>query len=70
MRFHIKRSSYHHYACTVPTILVLCLFITTDTLLPEQDGITDKDAPYIFSERFSKSFVVLSTKLHHIGFHW
>ena len=35
MRFHIKSSSYHHYVdyayyyCTMPTIPVLCLFITT-----------------------------------------
>ena len=29
MRFHIKRLSYHHYACNMPTMLVLCLFITT-----------------------------------------
>ena len=25
MTFHIKSSSYHHYACTMSTIHVLCL---------------------------------------------
>ena len=25
MTFHIKSSSYHHYACTMPIISVLCL---------------------------------------------
>ena len=32
MRFHIKSSSYHHYAyysCSMPTMAVLCLFIST-----------------------------------------
>ena len=31
MRFHIKSSSYHHYACTMPTMptILLYLFITT-----------------------------------------
>ena len=29
MRFHIKSSSYHHYACAIPTMPVLCPFITT-----------------------------------------
>ena len=60
-------------ACTLSTMLVLCLlclFITTDTLLLEQDVATVKDGLNISSERFSKSIVVLSIKLHHIGFHW
>ena len=67
---------YVYYACTMPTMIVLCLlcllclFITTDTLLMEQDIATVKDGLNISSERFSKSFVVLSTKLHHIGFYW
>ena len=25
MRFHNNSSSYYHYACTIPTMLVLCL---------------------------------------------
>ena len=25
MRFYIKSSSYHHYACTIPTMFILCL---------------------------------------------
>ena len=55
-----------YYVC----ICVLCLFITTDTFLLEQDVATVKDELNISSEQFSKSFVVLATKLHHIGFHW
>ena len=56
---------YAYYACTC-IICLLCLFITTDTLLLEQDVATVKDGLNISSERFSKSFVILSTKLHHI----
>ena len=26
MRFHIKSSCFHYYACTTPTMLVLCLY--------------------------------------------
>ena len=33
MRFHIKSSSYYHYACT---LFVLCLFITTDIVHLQQ----------------------------------
>ena len=60
---------YAYYVCTC-IICLLCLFITTDTLLLEQGVATVKDGLNISSERFSKSFVVLSTKVHHIGFHW
>ena len=50
---------YVYYACTCE----LCLFITTDTLLLEQDVATVKDGLNIFSERFSKSFVILSNQV-------
>ena len=26
MRFHIKSFGYHHYACSMPTMPVLCLY--------------------------------------------
>ena len=59
---------YVYYVC----IYVLCLFITPTLLYWNKMLLqtTVKDGLNIFSERFSKSFVVLSTKLHHIGFHW
>ena len=52
---------------TMPLPCLLCLFISTDTLLLERDVTAVKDGPNISSERFLKSFVVLSTKLHHRG---
>ena len=51
---------YHvYYVCTC----VLCLFITTNTLLLEQEVATVKDGLNISSECVSKSFVFLVNQI-------
>ena len=71
---------YHaYYTCTMPVLCLLCLYLCTMLTMPiynHRHSFTGtrccyiQDGLNISSERFSKSFVALSTKLHHIGFYW